>query len=86
MTEPGRDVVRRQSEPERPAVDVQRRNRRIPVFVDAGGDAGWVGIQQSRGKRDVSEARRHEDVGRGPALEQTPAHVRTIDQRVLRGR
>ena len=37
-------------------------------------------------RRDVPEAGRHEDVGRGPALEQTPADVRAIDQRVLRRR
>ena len=28
----------------------------------------------------------HENIGRGPALEQAPAHLRAIDQRVLRGR
>ena len=53
--------------------------------MDTGADAGWVVIQQSRGKRDVSEPCRHEDVGRRPALEQTPADIRAIDQRVLRG-
>ena len=58
----------------------------IAGLVDASGGAGRIGVQQARGERDVPEAGGHEDVGRGAALEQTPADVRAIDQRVLRRR
>ncbi|MEP6914810.1 MAG: hypothetical protein ABJC89_04160 [Acidobacteriota bacterium] len=81
-----RDGVGRHAEAKRPAVDVERRNRRISRLVDASRNAGGIGIQQAGSQADVAETGRHEEIWRGPALEQAPADVRAIDQRVLRGR
>ena len=78
--------------------DVVRRDR--PSRASSGRCGGWahsqarecerrrgrVGVEQTRGQRDVAEARRHIDVRGGPALEQTATDVRAIDERVLRRR
>ena len=45
-----------------------------------------IGVEQARRERGVAEAGGHEDVGRGAALEQAPADVGPIDERVLRRR
>ena len=86
MAEPRRHGVRRQAEPERPAVDVEGRHRRVAGLVDAGGGTLGIGVEQARRERGVPEAGGHEDVGRGAALEQPPADVGPIGERVLRRR
>ena len=80
------DVMRRHTEPERPAVDAEWRHELIPGFVDARCGACRILVQKSGCEGHVAEVGCHEDVGRGPALEQAPAHLRAIDQRVLRRR
>ena len=55
-----RVYMRRQSESQRPAIDVERRNGRIARFVDARVDAGRIAVQQASGERHVAETRGHD--------------------------
>ena len=86
VSELQRDVMRRHAEPECPAIDVERRDRRIPRLVDAGADTRWIGVDHASGEGEIPESGRHEDVRRRRTIEQTPANLRPIDQRVLRRR
>src|SRR6476661_5376363 len=79
------DVVWRQAEAERPAVDVERRHRRVARLVDASGDGLRVGGQYARRQGNVAKAGRHEDVGASTALEQPTTDLRPFGERVLRG-
>ena len=58
MAEFQRDVVRRHAEADRPAVNVEGRNRWIPALVDASGDAVWIGVQQASCQSEVPESGR----------------------------
>src|SRR4051812_47804906 len=84
MAERGGDVVRRPSEAKRPAIDVERWNRRVSRAVDARADTGRIRIDEARRERGVAKARGHEDVGRRAPLEQPPADVGASDERILR--
>ena len=79
--------VRRHAEAERPAVDVEGRDRRISRLVDARGDAGRVARPAGALPEPTSPRRAAMKMsGVAPRSSRTPADVRAIDQRVLRRR